>query len=115
MGSWTEFNTLPDSLYLYIIDENNVVTDVVTDYQGEEVQTATLIKDDSFRENTYYLFDVSTFMQEELGASGQYKHSLMLMLNETDYVQTFCNMTFWDQQGDLPIVLQLTYKIYESY
>ncbi|MBO5225150.1 MAG: DUF4270 family protein [Parabacteroides sp.] len=115
VGSWTEFNTLPDSLYLYIIDENNVVTDVVTDYQGEEVQTATLIKDDSFRENTYYLFDVSTFMQEELGASGQYKHSLMLMLNETDYVQTFRNMTFWDQQGDLPIVLQLTYKIYESY
>lgn len=114
-GSWSEFNPLPDSLFLYIIDENNVVTDAVTDYLGTEVQSGTLVKDDSFLENTYYYFDVSTFMQEELGASGKYKHSLQLVFGEDDYTQTFRNLTFSDQEGRSPIVLQLTYKIYESY
>ena len=115
VGSWSEFNALPDSIYLYIIDENNVVTDAVTDYLGSEVQSGTRVKDESFRENTYYYFDISTFLQEELGAFGMYKHSLRLVFNEDDYTQTFRNLTFSDQQGKSPIVLQLTYKIYESY
>ena len=114
-GSWSEFNPLPDSLFLYIVDENNVVTDAVTDYLGTEVQSGTLVKDESFSENTYYYFDVSTFMQEELGAFGKYKHSLQLVFGEDDYTQTFRNLTFSDQAGRSPIVLQLTYKIYESY
>lgn len=115
VGTWSEYNALPDSIYLYIVDENNVVTDAVTDYLGSEVQSGTLVKDESFRENTYYYFDISTFLQEELGAFGMYKHSLRLVFNEDDYTQTFRNLTFSDQQGKSPIVLQLTYKIYESY
>lgn len=114
-GTWSEFNPLPDSLFLYIIDENNVVTDAVTDYLGTEVQGGTLVKDDSFVENTYYYFDISTFLQEELGAFGKYKHNLQLVFNEDTYIQTFRNLTFSDQEGKSPIVLQLTYKVYESY
>lgn len=115
VGTWSEFNPLPDSLYLYIIDENNVVTDAVTDYLGEEVQSGTLVEDITYRENTYYYFDVSTFMQEELGAGGQYKHSLQLVFNDETYTQTLRNLTFYDQQSRSPIVLQLTFKVYESY
>lgn len=114
-GSFSQVDMLPDSLYLYIIDENNVVTDAVTDYLGEEVQSGTLIKDETFLENTYYYFDISTFMQDELGAFGYYKHSLQLVFNEDTYTNTLKNLTFSDQQGKLPIKLQLTYKIYESY
>lgn len=113
--TYSDYNALPDSLYLYIIDENNVVTDAVTDYLGEEVQAGTLVKDDTYAENTYYYFDVSTFMQEELGAFGMYKHSLQLVFNEDDYTKTMRNLTFSDQQGRQPIVLQLIYKVYESY
>ena len=115
VGSWSADNPLPDSLYLYIVDENNVVTDAVMDYLGEEVQSGTLYEDDTYRENTYYSFDVSEFMQEELGASGQYKHGLQLVFNDDTYTQTFRNMTFNDQQSDYPIVLQLIFKVYESY
>ncbi len=114
-GTWSDFNPLPDSLYLYIIDENNVVTDAVTDYLGTEVQSGTLVKDDSFDENTYYYFDISTFLQEELGAFGKYKHNLQLVFENDTYTQTFRNLTFSDQEGRSPIVLQLTYKVYESY
>ena len=79
-GTYSDYNTLPDSLYLYIADENNVVTDAVTDYLGSEVQRGTLSEDNTFNENTYYYFDVTQFMQEELGAFGMYKHNLQLVL-----------------------------------
>ena len=114
-GTFSAENALPDSLYLYIGDENNVVTDAVTDYLGEEVQSGTLVKDDTYDENTYYYFDITSFMQQELGAFGMYKHNLQLVFNEDTYTKTFRNLTFSDQQGRSPIVLQLIYKVYESY
>jgi len=109
------YNILPDSIYLYIADENNVVTDAVKDYLGEEVQSGTLVKDDLFWENTCYYFDVTSFMQDEIGSSGQYKHKLQLVFDENDYTSTIKNLTIYDQQGKKPIVLQLTYSIYETY
>ena len=114
-GTYSDYNTLPDSLYLYIADENNVVTDAVTDYLGSEVQRGTLSEDNTFNENTYYYFDVTQFMQEELGAFGMYKHNLQLVFNSDDYTGTFKNLTFNDQGGRNPVTLQLIYKVYESY
>lgn len=114
-GTFSSTNALPDSVYLYIADENNVITDAVTDYLGEAVQNGTLVKDDTYDENTYYYFDVTDFMQQELGAFGMYKHNLQLVLDEDTYTKTFRNLTFSDQQGRAPIVLQLIYKVYESY
>lgn len=114
-GTYSDYNALPDSIYLYIADENNVTTDAVKDYLGNEVQTGTLIKDQAFLENTCYYFDVTAFMQDELGAEGRNKHNLQLVLSSTDYTHTFRNMTFGDRNSRFPIRLQLTYKIYESY
>lgn len=114
-GTFDGTNALPDSIFLYIADENNVITDAVTDYLGEEVQSGTLVRDDTHDENTYYYFDVTDFMQQELGAFGMYKHNLQLMFGEESYTKTFRNLTFSDQQGRAPIVLQLIYKVYESY
>ncbi|MDR1161259.1 MAG: DUF4270 domain-containing protein [Tannerellaceae bacterium] len=114
-GSYSAYNALPDSIYLYIADENNVITDAVKDYLGEEVQVGVLTKDDTFDENTYYYFDVTDFMQQESGASGKYKHNLQLVYNANDYTGTLKNLTISDQQGRTPIILQLTYTIYESY
>jgi len=114
-GTFSGTNTLPDSIFLYIADENNVVTDAVTDYLGTAVQSGTLVKDDTYDENTYYYFDLTDFTQQELGAFGMYKHNLQLVFNEDTYTASFRNLTFNDQQGRSPIVLQLIYKIYESY
>jgi len=113
--TYFSFNALPDSMFLFIADENHVVTEVVKDYLGKQVQSGKLIRDESFDENTYYYFDITKFMQTELETSGRFKHNLQLMLNENDYTNTFKNLTFRDQQGKSPITLQLTYKIYESY
>lgn len=115
VGSYSNFNALPDSIYLYIADDNNVIVDAVTDYLGSEVQRGTLIQDDTFSERTYYSFDVTTFMSEELGTFGIYKHNLQLVFNNEYYTKTFRNLTFGNQNSDSPITLQLRYKIYESY
>jgi len=113
--TYSDFNALPDSIFLYITDQNNVVTDAVTDYLGEQVQSGTLMTDLTFKENTYYYFDVTSFMQQELGAIGIYKHSLQLVFSSETYTKTFKNLTFSDQEGTSPITLQIIYKIYESY
>ncbi len=114
-GTYSGYNTLPDSIFLYIADENNVVTDAVKDYLGKQVQGGKLVKDDVFLGNTYYYFDVTQFMKDELGTSGKYKHNLQLVFNSDDYTKTLRNLTFSDTKGQHPITLQLNYKIYESY
>lgn len=114
-GTYSGYNTLPDSIFLYIADENNVVTDAVKDYLGKQVQGGRLVKDDVFLGNTYYYFDVTQFMKDELGTSGKYKHNLQLVFNSDDYTKTLRNLTFSDTKGQHPITLQLNYKIYESY
>ncbi|MPM01989.1 hypothetical protein SDC9_48232 [bioreactor metagenome] len=115
IGTYSEFNALPDSIYLYIADENNVVTEAVTDYLGTQVQGGVLVKDETFRENTYYYFDVTSFMQKELGTFGMNKHNLQLVLPSSHYTSSFKNLTFSSQKGKNPLKLQLTYTIYESY
>lgn len=112
---YSSLNSLPDSIFLFVADENHVVTEVVKDYLGKQVQSGKLIKDEYLKENTYYYFDITTFMQKELNASGRFKHNLQLMFNEKDYTNTFKSLTFRDQQDNFPITLLLTYKIYESH
>lgn len=112
--TYSEYNELPDSIYLYIADENNVVTEAVTDYLGSEVQSGKLVKDDIFYRNTYYYFDISTFIQEEMGAFGMYKHNLQLVLPSAHYTSSLKNLTVGDQASELPVKLNITYKIYES-
>ncbi len=110
-----DYNALPDSIYLYIADENNVVTDAVMDYLGSQLQTATLYEDNSHPENTYYYFDVTDFMSQELGAVGREKHNLQLTFDSNTYIKTFRNLTYNDMEGKSPIKLQITYTIYDSF
>lgn len=114
LNTYNEYNTLPDSLYLYITDENNVVLEAVNDYLGEEVQVGSLVKDETFPENTYYSFDITDFIQQELGAFDKYKHNLQLVFMEDDYIKTFKNLTINAKNGKNPVKLKLIYKIYES-
>jgi len=114
-GTYSDFNELSGDVYLYIIDENNVVTSAVTDYLGTQVQAGILVKDEVFIENTYIYFDVSTFIKEELGATGFYKHALRVVFGDEDYTTTIKNLTISDQYGKSPVVLEILYSIYGSY
>ena len=63
----------------------------------------------------WFGIDITTFMQEELGAFGMYKHSLRLVFNDESYTQSLQNLTFKDQTEEKSVNLQLTFKVYESY
>ncbi|MCC8154891.1 MAG: DUF4270 domain-containing protein, partial [Tannerellaceae bacterium] len=67
-GTYSDFNTLPDSIYLYIVDENNVITDAVTDYLGNEVQIATLISNYIYPHTPHNYFDGAEERQPKRGA-----------------------------------------------
>ena len=92
-----------------------MVTEAVTDYLGTQVQGGVLVKDETFHENTYYYFDVTSFMQQELGTFGMNKHNLQLVLPSSHYTSSFKNLTFSSKKKKNPLKLQLTYTIYESY
>lgn len=113
-GTYSPYNPLPDSIYLYIADENNVITDVVQDNLGNEVQIGYLVADGTYGGNTYYSFDITTFLAGELGAFGMNKHNLQLVFSSSGYTKTFGNLTFGDQNSRYPLRLRITYKIYES-
>ena len=116
--SYGDFNQLPDSVYLYIADENNVVTQAVTDYLGKEVQSATLVKDLQNKTNTCYTFDISSFISSEMGTFGMYKHNLHLVFDSDTYTKSFKNITFYDSRGNREgkygVKLIVTYKIYDG-
>lgn len=114
-GSYSDFNALPDSVYLYYLDGSTINRDIVANYLGSQVTRGTLTNDDTHAKGTYYSFDVTEFLHEELGAFGMYKHKLQLAFNSDDYTGSCRNLTFCDRQGTYPIVLQITYTIYESY
>jgi len=116
--SYGDFNQLPDSVYLYIADENNVVTQAVTDYLGKEVQSATLLKDLQNKTNTCYTFDISNFISSEMGTFGMYKHNLHLVFDSDTYTKSFKNITFYNSRGNREgkygVKLIVTYKIYDG-
>ena len=113
-GTYSPYNPLPDSLYLYIADENNVITDVVQDNLGNEVQVGYLVADGTYGGNTYYSFDITDFLAGELGAFGMNKHNLQLVFSSSGFTKTSGSLTFGDQHSRYPLQLRITYKIYES-
>lgn len=113
-GTYTPYNPLPDSLYLYIADDNNVITDVVQNTLGSEVQIAYLVYDTTYGGNTYYAFDITSFLQQELGAFGQNKHNLQLVFTAAGFTEGVGNLTFGDRNSRYPLRLHVTYKIYEN-
>ena len=93
-GTYSDFNQFPDSIYLNIADENNVVTEQVTDYLGTTVQAGKLVKDETYSQNTYYYFDLTTFMREDMGTFGINKHTTYSWFwTTTSYTRKFSNLT----------------------
>lgn len=75
-GSYGKENELPGELSLYVSDETNVVTGAITDSNGQ-MQTGYLSKDD-FLKDTRYVFDLTAFLQDQLGKMGINKRHLQI-------------------------------------
>lgn len=114
-GMYGDYNPLPESLALYKSDENNVTESQITDALGTSVQSGSLVVDKDLHVNTYYSFDITSFMQSNLGKVGYNRKSLQLVLPEDKINTSFQSVIFGDMKHPQSNVkLTVLYKIYKT-
>lgn len=75
------YSSLPSSLNLYIMDENNISTGgAIVGSDGETLQSGSLTYDEMmFPENTYYSYDITDFINDQFGKIGVNKNYLQMI------------------------------------
>ena len=85
---------LPESIFLYNTDKNNTIGDVLLDEEGNVV-TPSFYYDEIYGEETYYTFDVTNFLKNEL--SDNYfdtEHGLILTFSFEEYLCSLKRIVF---------------------
>ena len=108
---------LPQNLTLYTTNEDNVRQDVITDLTGSSVQTGNLVVDDMAYEETYYSFDITSFLQSNLGTTGYNRQKLQLFLPDNLFYTTLQGVIFGDSEhtaNKKNTKLIILYKTYQQ-
>ncbi len=116
LGSYGAVNQLPETLRLYLANENNMAEDNVYDSSGSTVQNGNLTIDETSKRETYYSFDLTSYMQSNLGTWGMKRQNLLLSMEDTDFQQTFSQVIFdCDASQERGYVrLDVRYKTYNK-
>jgi hypothetical protein len=114
--SYDDANPLPDKIQLYTTDDNGVTKDVIYNSSGSSVQTGSLVIDDITNLNTYYTFDITSFMQGILGTGGQSKQKLKLLLPDRTFFSSCDGLLLGDMKysDNNRVKLTLLYKTYNE-
>lgn len=114
-GSYGKYSQLPSELRLYITNENNVLEDYVYGNDGVTVQTGNLVVDEAFGRDTYYSFDVTTFVQNNLGTWGINRQKLLMSMPDEESSTTFNQVIFTNEkEEERQCRLDIRYKIYNK-
>lgn len=115
-NSYGKYSQLPSTLRLYIADDNNNTENQVYDSMGTTIQNGNLVVDNIYGDETYYSFDLTSFMQDNLGTWGMNRKKLFLILDDDDFVCTFDQVVFSnDHSKDKgQIRLDIRYKAYNK-
>lgn len=97
-GTYGGMCPLPKSITLYTADKNNVTQSVITDLTGNSVQTGNLVIDEMAYEETYYSFDLTSFLQTNLGTTGYNRQKLQLFLPDNLFYTTLQGVVFGDAE-----------------
>lgn len=95
-GTYNDFTPLPANLSLNYLNEEGKAIDIYIDSSTTSVQSGTLVEDKIYNRNTYYAFDVTSYLQYELGMIGMYKSSLQLFLDDTEKNNTLKSLVLGD-------------------
>jgi hypothetical protein len=110
--SYSDTMPLPGNLSLFISDEHDATLAQVTSSTGTAL-TGNLYKDE-FKKNTYYSYDISTFLNGQLGKTGMYKRYLQLTPPKDTIGDCVNTMILGDQKytsdGTRVIVKYLIYE-----
>lgn len=114
-GSFSRINPLPANLSMYVSDENDVTQGYITSYSGESLQTGNLVTDELFGIETYYTYDITSFIQSQLGAFGIYKRNLKLTVPDEKLATSLNALVAGDMShpGNR-IKLKISYLIYDG-
>lgn len=114
-GSFTNTAMLPKSLSMYVSDENDVSVGTISTYSGDALQTGNLEIDDMYNEDTYYSYDITSYLNDQLGAIGINKRNLQLICPQDSLSKTMISLTLGDQkfEHDKTRVI-IKYLIYEN-
>lgn len=116
-GTYDGMYPLPQSLALYTANKDNVTQGIITDLSGSSVQTGSLVVDEMSYEETYYSFDLTSFLQENLGTTGYNRQKLQLYLPDNLFYTTFQGVIFGDADhtaNKKNTQLIVLYKIYRK-
>lgn len=115
-GSYNKANysSLPPAMNLYISDENNISTGgAIVDDSGESLQTGSFTYDEQFPEKTYYTYDITDFINDQLGKIGVNIRFLQML--DPDYGYTLNELVIGNQNCDVKNVeLHLKLAIYNE-
>ena len=114
-GSYNQTNQLPEDIRLYITNENNVLEDYVYGSDGVTVQTGNLTVDEVSGRDTYYSFDLTEFIRNNLGTWGINRQKLLLNMNSSDAATTFNQVIFTnDPDNERQCRLDIRFKTYNE-
>ncbi len=115
-NSYGKYSQLPSTLRLYIADDNNNTENQVYDSMGTTIQNGNLVVDNVFGDETYYSFDLTSFMQDNLGTWGMNRKKLFLILDDDDFVCTFDQVVFSNDHSKESgqVRLDIRYKAYNK-
>ena len=108
---------LPETLQLYTANEENVIQSVITNILGTEVQTGDRVVDEIFHSQTYYTFDLTSFLQTNLGTYGEDHQTLQLFLPDNKFYTTLEGIIFDDGLNSANTEhtqLIMQYKVYQK-
>lgn len=114
-GTYSDEVPLPEDLSLYISNEIDVTLGYITTYSGDALQTGDLVKDDLFNIETYYSYDITSFLQEQLGAIGIHRRKLQLIVPEASQAGTMHTLVAGDgSHYRNRMKLKVRYLIYDG-
>ncbi|MDL2319502.1 DUF4270 domain-containing protein [Alistipes sp. OttesenSCG-928-B03] len=108
-----DYRPLPQSLTLYMSNDMNETIGAVTNSSSSEAQAGQLTYHDEFPEKTYYSFDITDFVKQQLGKIGANKRTLQII--DTDYGYTLGSLVVGDQTDTQKnIELHITYSVFNE-
>ncbi|MCI1683752.1 MAG: DUF4270 domain-containing protein [Bacteroides sp.] len=112
-NSYNKISQLPSELRLYVANDDNVLEDQIYESSGTTVQNGNLVTDKTFSRDTYYSFDITSFLQSNLGTMGMYRKKLLLNMTDNDFKSTFKQVIFTNQKNeDRQVKLEVRFKVY---
>ncbi|KJD33580.1 hypothetical protein PK35_07000 [Tamlana nanhaiensis] len=103
---------LKESLVVYVVDHKNRIVSQLTDIEGIEAYATLSSDEDEFNQNTYYMVNLSGFVQNILTSETDLNYALMIQFEDYDKTVDSVVINRLDENGNNAIKLAVTYLNY---